>query len=44
MGYLLSMVEDARVALRFDQANVLQRGMRLLAGTRPLSPDYPSSS
>jgi deazaflavin-dependent oxidoreductase (nitroreductase family) len=37
MGYLLSMVEDARVALRFDQANVLQRGMRLLAGTRPMA-------
>ena len=31
------MVEATGVALRFDQANVLQRGMRLLAGTRPMA-------
>ena len=37
MGYLLPMVEETGVALRFDQANVLQRGMRLLAGTRPMA-------
>jgi len=37
LGYVHSMVEETGVVLRFDQANVLQRGMRLLAGTRPMA-------
>src|ERR1700728_703105 len=36
-GYVLWMVEETGVAMRFDQANVLQRSMRLLAGTRPMA-------
>jgi deazaflavin-dependent oxidoreductase (nitroreductase family) len=35
--YVVSMAEETTAALRFDQANVLQRGMRLLAGTRPMA-------
>jgi deazaflavin-dependent oxidoreductase (nitroreductase family) len=31
------MVEEIAGAVRFDQANVVQRGMRLLAGTRPMA-------
>ena len=31
------MVETTGEAVRFDQANALQRGMRLLAGTRPMA-------
>jgi deazaflavin-dependent oxidoreductase (nitroreductase family) len=37
LRYVASMVEETGAALRFDQANVLQRGMRLLAGTRPMA-------
>jgi deazaflavin-dependent oxidoreductase (nitroreductase family) len=37
VGYILSMVEEIAGAVRFDQANVVQRGMRLLAGTRPMA-------
>jgi deazaflavin-dependent oxidoreductase (nitroreductase family) len=31
------MVEETGGAVRFEQANALQRGMRLLAGTRPMA-------
>jgi deazaflavin-dependent oxidoreductase (nitroreductase family) len=31
------MAEETRAAVRFDQANALQRSMRLLAGTRPMA-------
>ena len=31
------MAEETGGAVRFDQANTLQRGMRLLAGTRPMA-------
>jgi deazaflavin-dependent oxidoreductase (nitroreductase family) len=31
------MVEESGGAVRFDQANPAQRGMRLLAGTRPMA-------
>jgi deazaflavin-dependent oxidoreductase (nitroreductase family) len=31
------MVGETGGAVRFEQANVLQRGMRLLAGTRPMA-------
>ena len=31
------MAKEAGAAVRFDQANALQRGMRLLAGTRPMA-------
>jgi hypothetical protein len=31
------MVEEIGGAVRFDQANVVQRSMRLLAGTRPMA-------
>ena len=31
------MVEKTGGVVRFDQANTLQRGMRLLAGTRPMA-------
>jgi deazaflavin-dependent oxidoreductase (nitroreductase family) len=37
MGYLRSMAVETDVGLRFDQANVLQRSMRLMAGTRPMA-------
>jgi deazaflavin-dependent oxidoreductase (nitroreductase family) len=32
-----SMVESSGETVRFDEANALQRGMRLLAGTRPMA-------
>ena len=31
------MVDETGGVVRFDQANTLQRGMRLLAGTRPMA-------
>ena len=37
MSYIPSMVEKIAGAVRFDQANVIQRSMRLLAGTRPMA-------
>ena len=37
VGYIRSVVEEIPGAVRFDQANVVQRGMRLLAGTRPMA-------
>jgi deazaflavin-dependent oxidoreductase (nitroreductase family) len=33
----LSMAEEIAGAVSFDEANVVQRGMRLLAGTRPMA-------
>jgi deazaflavin-dependent oxidoreductase (nitroreductase family) len=36
-GYILPMVDEVPEAVSFDQANVVQRGMRLLAGTRPMA-------
>ena len=32
-----SVAEEIPGAVRFDQANVVQRSMRLLAGTRPMA-------
>jgi deazaflavin-dependent oxidoreductase (nitroreductase family) len=37
VGYIPSMVEEITGAVHFDQANVVQRAMRLLAGTRPMA-------
>jgi len=31
------MVDDTRRGVRFDEANAVQRGIRLLAGTRPMA-------
>jgi len=36
-GYILAMVEEIAGAVRFDQANVMQRAVRLVAGTRPMA-------
>jgi deazaflavin-dependent oxidoreductase (nitroreductase family) len=37
VGYVFTMAAETGAALRFDQANALQRGVRLLAGTRPMA-------
>jgi hypothetical protein len=36
-GLGFSMVEETGGAVRFEEVNALQRGMRLLAGTRPVA-------